>query len=174
MSAISRLWLSTSRVYKQTRIYLYTSDKLTALWWVSKESITTTWTVFTVDECVCMWQRITQSGFLFVLARRCSGQCKECKNFNSMFNIISGLGYGATSRLKQSWEKLPSKYQRLFRDMQDLMDPSRNMSKYRNLLNSEHVQPPMVSSPFFFWAYWIFLIIHTSDIALTWCLACFA
>uniref|UniRef100_A0A0P6DK24 Rap guanine nucleotide exchange factor n=1 Tax=Daphnia magna TaxID=35525 RepID=A0A0P6DK24_9CRUS len=74
-------------------------------------------------------------------------QCKECKNFNSMFNIISGLGHGAVSRLKQTWEKLPGKYQRLFRDMQDLMDPSRNMSKYRNLINSEHVQPPMI--PFF-------------------------
>jgi Rap guanine nucleotide exchange factor 2 len=61
-----------------------------------------------------------------------------------MFNIISGLGHGAVSRLKQTWEKLPGKYQRLFRDMQDLMDPSRNMSKYRNLINSEHVQPPMV------------------------------
>lgn len=71
-------------------------------------------------------------------------QCKECKNFNSMFNIISGLGHGAVSRLKQTWEKLPGKYQRLFRDMQDLMDPSRNMSKYQNLINSEHVQPPMV------------------------------
>ena len=76
-------------------------------------------------------------------------QCKECKNFNSMFNIISGLGHGAVSRLKQTWEKLPGKYQRLFRDMQDLMDPSRNMSKYRNLINSEQVQPPMVSRFFF-------------------------
>lgn len=72
------------------------------------------------------------------------GQCKECKNFNSMFNIISGLGHGAVSRLKMTWEKLPGKYQRLFKDMQDLMDPSRNMSKYRNLINSEHVKPPMV------------------------------
>ena len=36
----------------------------------------------------------------------------------------------------------------LFQDMLDLMDPSRNMSKYRNLLNSAFVQPPMVSSLF--------------------------
>lgn len=77
-------------------------------------------------------------------------QCKECKNFNSMFNIISGLGHGAVSRLKQTWEKLPGKYQRLFRDMQDLMDPSRNMSKYRNLINSEQVQPPMVRLFFYY------------------------
>lgn len=74
-----------------------------------------------------------------------AGQCKECKNFNSMFAIVSGLGHGAVSRLRISWEKLPSKYQRLFSDLQDLMDPSRNMSKYRQLVSSEQSQPPIVS-----------------------------
>ncbi|KAL1459967.1 hypothetical protein WDU94_011910 [Cyamophila willieti] len=47
-------------------------------------------------------------------------QCKECRNFNSMFAIISGLGHGAVSRLRTSWEKLPTKYQRLFQDLQDI------------------------------------------------------
>uniref|UniRef100_T1J310 Rap guanine nucleotide exchange factor 2 n=1 Tax=Strigamia maritima TaxID=126957 RepID=T1J310_STRMM len=74
-------------------------------------------------------------------------QCKECKNFNSMFAIISGLGHGAVSRLRNSWDKLPSKYQKYFEDMQDLMDPTRNMAKYRNLINSEHIQPPII--PFY-------------------------
>lgn len=62
-----------------------------------------------------------------------------------MFAIVSGLGHGAVSRLRMSWEKLPSKYQRLFSDLQDLMDPSRNMSKYRQLVSSEQAQPPIVS-----------------------------
>jgi Rap guanine nucleotide exchange factor 2 len=75
----------------------------------------------------------------------CTGQCKECKNFNSMFAIVSGLGHGAVSRLRASWEKLPTKYQRLFSDLQELMDPSRNMSKYRQLVASEQTQPPIVS-----------------------------
>lgn len=61
-----------------------------------------------------------------------------------MFAIISGLGHGAVSRLRQSWEKLPTKYQRLFSDLQDLMDPSRNMSKYRQLVSNEQSQPPIV------------------------------
>merc|ERR1719219_2587408 len=74
-------------------------------------------------------------------------QCKETQNFNSMFAIISGLGHGSVSRLKSSWEKLPGKYQRLFNEMQQLMDPSRNMSRYRNLVNGEDVQPPIV--PFY-------------------------
>lgn len=65
-----------------------------------------------------------------------------------MFAIISGLGHGAVSRLRQSWEKLPTKYQRLFNDLQDLMDPSRNMSKYRQLVSNEQSQPPIVSFTF--------------------------
>lgn len=79
-----------------------------------------------------------------------TGQCKECKNFNSMFAIVSGLGHGAVSRLRASWEKLSSKYQRLFSDLQELMDPSRNMSKYRQLVASEQTQPPIVSYRFVF------------------------
>lgn len=73
--------------------------------------------------------------------------CKECKNFNSMFAIISGLGHGAVSRLRMSWEKLPTKYLKLFSDLQTLMDPSRNMSKYRQLLTTEQVRSPVV--PFY-------------------------
>lgn len=73
------------------------------------------------------------------------GQCKECKNFNSMFAIVSGLGHGAVTRLRQTWDKLPGKYQRIFNDLQQLMDPSRNMSKYRQLVSAEQTQPPIVS-----------------------------
>lgn len=75
-------------------------------------------------------------------------QCKECKNFNSMFAIVSGLGHGAVSRLRQSWDKLPGKYQRAFSELQQLMDPSRNMSKYRQLVSAEQTQPPIVSIGF--------------------------
>ena len=64
-----------------------------------------------------------------------------------MFAILSGLGHGSVSRLRTTWEKLPSKYSKLFSDLQEVMDPSRNMAKYRNLVNSDTVQPPMI--PFF-------------------------
>ncbi|NP_001087405.1 Rap guanine nucleotide exchange factor 2 L homeolog [Xenopus laevis] len=70
--------------------------------------------------------------------------CRECKNFNSMFAIISGLNLAPVSRLRATWEKLPSKYEKLFQDLQDLFDPSRNMAKYRNVLNSQNLQPPII------------------------------
>ncbi|KAK1903777.1 Rap guanine nucleotide exchange factor 2, partial [Dissostichus eleginoides] len=70
--------------------------------------------------------------------------CRECKNFNSMFAIISGLNLAPVSRLRGTWEKLPSKYEKLFSDLQDLFDPSRNMAKYRNVLNNQNLQPPII------------------------------
>ncbi|XP_058482901.1 rap guanine nucleotide exchange factor 6-like isoform X3 [Solea solea] len=70
--------------------------------------------------------------------------CRECKNFNSMFAIISGLNLAPVARLRSSWEKLPSKYEKLSGDLQDVFDPSRNMAKYRNILSSQSMQPPII------------------------------
>ncbi|KAM6970037.1 rap guanine nucleotide exchange factor 6 [Aplochiton taeniatus] len=70
--------------------------------------------------------------------------CRECKNFNSMFAIISGLNLAPVARLRSSWEKLPSKYEKLFRDLQEMFDPSRNMAKYRNILSSQSMHPPII------------------------------
>lgn len=67
-----------------------------------------------------------------------------------MFAIVSGLGHRAVSRLRQSWDKLPGKYQRVFNELQQLMDPSRNMSKYRQLISAEQTQPPIVSNIFIY------------------------
>ncbi|TKC42879.1 hypothetical protein EI555_011602, partial [Monodon monoceros] len=70
--------------------------------------------------------------------------CRECKNFNSMFAIISGLNLASVARLRGTWEKLPSKYEKHLQDLQDLFDPSRNMAKYRNILSSQSMQPPII------------------------------
>ncbi|XP_060720508.1 rap guanine nucleotide exchange factor 2 isoform X4 [Tachysurus vachellii] len=70
--------------------------------------------------------------------------CRECKNFNSMFAIISGLNLAPVSRLRATWERLPAKYEKLFAELQEVFDPSRNMAKYRNLLNKHNLQPPII------------------------------
>ncbi|GCB79747.1 hypothetical protein scyTo_0016031, partial [Scyliorhinus torazame] len=56
----------------------------------------------------------------------------------------SGLYLAPVARLRNTWEKLPNKYEKLFQDLQDLLDPSRNMAKYRNVLNNENLQPPII------------------------------
>ncbi|XP_063987673.1 rap guanine nucleotide exchange factor 2-like isoform X3 [Diachasmimorpha longicaudata] len=103
--------------------------------------------MFWVVTEVCSEYNLVKRSKIIKQFIKIARQCKECKNFNSMFAIVSGLGHGAVSRLRASWEKLPSKYQRLFSDLQELMDPSRNMSKYRQLVASEQTQPPII--PFY-------------------------
>lgn len=62
----------------------------------------------------------------------------------SFFLLLSGLNLAPVARLRTTWEKLPNKYEKLFQDLQDLFDPSRNMAKYRNVLNSQNLQPPII------------------------------
>lgn len=70
--------------------------------------------------------------------------CKDFKNYNSMYAVISGLDNTAVRRLKSTWERLPQKHEKLFQELLDLMDPSRNMSKYRNLFTGERCYPPLI------------------------------
>uniref|UniRef100_A0A2K6LYR9 Rap guanine nucleotide exchange factor 6 n=1 Tax=Rhinopithecus bieti TaxID=61621 RepID=A0A2K6LYR9_RHIBE len=58
--------------------------------------------------------------------------------------IINGLNLASVARLRGTWEKLPSKYEKHLQDLQDIFDPSRNMAKYRNILSSQSMQPPII------------------------------
>ncbi len=70
--------------------------------------------------------------------------CKECKNFNSLLSIVSGLDHMTVTRLKDTWEKVSNKYKKIFSDLKLLLDPSFNMNKYRLLIRNENIQPPIV------------------------------
>ncbi|CAH1246963.1 RAPGEF6 [Branchiostoma lanceolatum] len=98
------------------------------------------WVITEICSQDNLWKRMKTIKQFIKIAR----YCKESKNFNSMFAIISGLGHGSVARLKSTWDKLPSKYEKMFQDLEDLINPSRNMSKYRNLLNSEAAHPPVI------------------------------
>ena len=70
--------------------------------------------------------------------------CKECKNFNSLLAILSGLDHLSVTRLKETWDKVSSKYKKILQELRILLDTTRNMFKYRQLLKSESIQPPIV------------------------------
>jgi len=44
----------------------------------------------------------------------CVEYCQQANNFNSLFAVIGGLSHGCVARLRQTWDKLPSKYNKLF------------------------------------------------------------
>lgn len=61
-----------------------------------------------------------------------------------MYLFCSGFNLAPVSRLRSTWERLPGKYEKLLAELQDVFDPSRNMAKYRNLLNKHNLQPPVI------------------------------
>jgi Rap guanine nucleotide exchange factor 4 len=72
----------------------------------------------------------------------CFHSCKEYKNLNAFFAIVMGLNNVAVSRLSLTWEKLPSKFRKLYTEFESLIDPSRNHRAYR--ISVGKLQPPVV------------------------------
>ncbi|KAG5678868.1 hypothetical protein PVAND_008499 [Polypedilum vanderplanki] len=68
--------------------------------------------------------------------------CKEYQNLNAFFAIIMGMSNSAVSRLTQTWDKLPSKFRKLFTEFEALIDPSRNHRAYR--MSVGKLQPPVI------------------------------
>ncbi|XP_065073351.1 rap guanine nucleotide exchange factor 4 isoform X2 [Ochlerotatus camptorhynchus] len=68
--------------------------------------------------------------------------CKEYQNLNAFFAIVMGLSNMAVSRLNQTWDKLPSKFRKLFSEYEALIDPSRNHRAYR--MSVGKLQPPVI------------------------------
>lgn len=61
-----------------------------------------------------------------------------------MFAILSGLDKPSVSRLHSTWDKVSNKYKKMLEDLKLIIDPSRNMSKYRQLLVAVNNDPPAV------------------------------
>eukprot|EP00048_Salpingoeca_helianthica_P004356 m.76061 g.76061 ORF g.76061 m.76061 type:complete len:1432 (+) comp13158_c0_seq2:20-4315(+) len=101
------------------------------------------WVASEVCRQPLLRQRVRVVTQFIALARH----CHDHRNFNSMFAIISGLGSPPVARLKQTWERVPSKASAAYEEMERLMDPSRNMACYRALLAAALDNPPLV--PFF-------------------------
>ncbi|KAJ3209318.1 hypothetical protein HDU82_001020 [Entophlyctis luteolus] len=84
--------------------------------------------------------------------------CQEANNFFTLFSFMSGLGLSPVSRLKKTWEvnfgicmydtavidkqALPEKTKTIYAELEKLIDPSRNMKSYRDLLAK--AAPPIV------------------------------
>ncbi|KAF7282257.1 hypothetical protein GWI33_003053 [Rhynchophorus ferrugineus] len=57
--------------------------------------------------------------------------CREYQNLNAFCAIVMGLSNVAVSRLSNTWDKLPSKFRKLYTEFESMIDPSRNHRAYR-------------------------------------------
>ncbi|CDW53166.1 rap guanine nucleotide exchange factor 2 [Trichuris trichiura] len=99
-------------------------------WWVATE--------------VCKERSLLRRAKIVKKFIKIAKQCRDFKNFNSMFAIVCGLEKPCVRRLHNTWDKVSSKYRKILEDLQLLMDPSRNMSKYRQHLTEAALEPPSI------------------------------
>ncbi|XP_066996173.1 rap guanine nucleotide exchange factor 4, partial [Anabrus simplex] len=97
---------------------------------------------FWVVTELCMTQSLSKRVQILRKFIKLAAYCKEYQNLNAFFAIVMGLSNVAVSRLSLTWEKLPSKFRKLFTEFESLIDPSRNHRAYR--ISVGKLQPPMV------------------------------
>ncbi|MBN3312881.1 RPGFL factor, partial [Atractosteus spatula] len=68
--------------------------------------------------------------------------CKQQQDLLSFLAVVLGLDNPAVSRLRLTWEGLPGKFKKQFKEFESLADPSRNHKSYRDLLSS--LRPPLI------------------------------
>ncbi|XP_033023913.1 rap guanine nucleotide exchange factor 4 isoform X2 [Lacerta agilis] len=97
---------------------------------------------FWVVTEICLCSQLSKRVQLLKKFIKIAAHCKEYKNLNSFFALIMGLSNVAVSRLTMTWEKLPSKFKKIYAEFESLMDPSRNHRAYR--LTVAKLQPPVI------------------------------
>lgn len=73
--------------------------------------------------------------------------CHELNNFSSMTAIISALYSSPIFRLKKTWELIPDNCKEKMKNMNNLMNSTKNFVNYRKLLKSIDYKSPCI--PFF-------------------------
>ncbi|KAG8432455.1 hypothetical protein GDO86_016917 [Hymenochirus boettgeri] len=91
---------------------------------------------------ICLCPQLSKRVQLLKKFIKIAAHCKEYKNLNSFFAIVMGLSNVAVSRLSLTWEKLPSKFKKIYAEFENLMDPSRNHRAYR--LTVAKLEPPII------------------------------
>ena len=106
----------------EKRLQAFIDQSNVERWWVCTEIVN--------ERSLLVRVRIIK---MFIRLANC---CRELNNFNSMFFIISGLDHNSVSRLKTTWDRVPSKYKRIMNEIKIYLNPMRNMGEYRALLRT--------------------------------------
>uniref|UniRef100_A0AAR5PQ34 Rap guanine nucleotide exchange factor 4 n=1 Tax=Dendroctonus ponderosae TaxID=77166 RepID=A0AAR5PQ34_DENPD len=97
---------------------------------------------FWVVTEICMMSSLSKRVAVLRKFIKLAAYCREFQNLNAFCAIVMGLSNVAVSRLSNTWDKLPSKFRKLFTEFESMIDPSRNHRAYR--VSVGKLQPPVV------------------------------
>jgi len=93
-------------------------------------------------ELVFSFRSYDQRGFVITKIIDIAYECCKLRNYDSVVQLLSGLENAATSRLKQTWEKVSEKSLDKLSELRDLFSPNDNWKVYRAELSSK--DPPAI------------------------------
>ncbi|KAG2370630.1 hypothetical protein C9374_014732 [Naegleria lovaniensis] len=74
----------------------------------------------------------------YVLKRfiKIASECEKTHNYNTMYDIVSGLNSNPIHRLKKSWDLVPEKWRTKFHELVELTSPKRSYAAMRQALSN--------------------------------------
>nr|XP_053629389.1 rap guanine nucleotide exchange factor 4-like isoform X3 [Cherax quadricarinatus] len=91
---------------------------------------------------ICLANALSKRTQLLRKFIKLAAYCKEHQNLNAFFAIVIGLSNVAISRLTQTWERLSSRFRKMYTEFEMLIDPSKNHRAYRIYVAKLH--PPIL------------------------------
>ncbi|KAK3865254.1 hypothetical protein Pcinc_029129 [Petrolisthes cinctipes] len=91
---------------------------------------------------ICLTNTLSKRAQLLRKFIKLGAYCREQQNLNAFFAIVIGLSNVAISRLTQTWERLSSRFRKMYTEFEILIDPSKNHRSYR--LYVAKLQPPIL------------------------------
>ncbi|XP_063842158.1 LOW QUALITY PROTEIN: rap guanine nucleotide exchange factor 4-like [Scylla paramamosain] len=87
---------------------------------------------------MCLANALSKRSQLLRKFIKLAAYCKEQQNLNAFFAIVIGLSNVAISRLTQTWERLSSRFRKMYTEFEMLIDPSKNHRAYRMYVAKLH------------------------------------
>nr|XP_045601752.1 rap guanine nucleotide exchange factor 4-like isoform X3 [Procambarus clarkii] len=87
---------------------------------------------------ICLANTLSKRAQLLRKFIKLAAYCKEHQNLNAFFAIVIGLSNVAISRLSQTWERLSSRFRKMYTEFEMLIDPSKNHRAYRIYVSKLH------------------------------------
>ncbi|KAK4289884.1 hypothetical protein Pmani_037176, partial [Petrolisthes manimaculis] len=91
---------------------------------------------------ICLTNTLSKRAQLLRKFIKLAAYCREQQNLNAFFAIVIGLSNVAISRLTQTWERLSSRFRKMYTEFEILIDPSKNHRSYRMYVAK--LQPPIL------------------------------
>ena len=119
---LNQNWMKETRMKKAPNIYDMITRSNEVGMWVASE--------------ILNYEDVKERAYVLKQFIKVATECEKIHNYNTMYDIVSGLNSNAIHRLKKTWELVPEKWRVKFQDLLTLTSPKKSYHALREALHS--------------------------------------